>query len=124
MNRPKLFTLLLIAAFVLMGLPAWADSTRLGDFSPQEKVKAEDPSPGSAASFDKRLPPTLPGEEIETGGGKIKVWSSSGAVSSGDAPEPGERARHEREQILNGGVGVIVDQRHDNGQRPPDSASR
>lgn len=31
-------------------------------------------------TLDPRLPPVLPGEEVERGGKKMKVWSSSGPV--------------------------------------------
>ena len=63
----------------------------------------------SAASFDKRLPPVLPGEEIVRDGKSMKVWSSSGPVVVADAPDPS----HTPGQQLPAGVGVIVDQRDD-----------
>lgn len=44
-------------------------------------------TPGSDASFDKRLPPVLPGEEVSDGKETMKVWSSSGPVPVGEAPE-------------------------------------
>lgn len=31
-------------------------------------------------TLDPRLPPVIPGEEVERGGKKMKVWSSSGPV--------------------------------------------
>ena len=63
----------------------------------------------SAASFDKRLPPVLPGEEITKDGKTVKVWSSSGPVVVAESPDPA----HTPGQQLPAGVGVIVDQRDD-----------
>ena len=76
---------------------------------------ADNPKPSSgvphesAASFDKRLPPVLPGEEITKDGKTVKVWSSSGPVVVADEPDPS----HTPGQQLPAGIGVVVDQRHD-----------
>ena len=51
------------------------DGTYQPDAAPQEKNKQ------SNASFDKRLPPVLPGEVLNDGQGKTKVWSTAGGVS-------------------------------------------
>lgn len=63
---------------------------------------------GSDASFDKRLPPVLPGEEVRDGENTMKVWSTSGSVSSGivQAPQRGASSPDI------GSVGVIVDERN------------
>ena len=65
----------------------------------------------SAASFDKRLPPVIPGEEIKTGGGKVKVWSTSGQVPVYKAPEPWQRHTHRVDGLDDQPIEVIVDQR-------------
>ncbi len=67
---------------------------------------------GSAASFDKRLPPVIPGEEIQDGNKKIKVWSTSGNVGASEPPRPPEFPHHDRTvKDQTGGAGVIVDGR-------------
>ena len=61
-----------------------------------------------------RLPPVLPGQEVQdSAGNRMKVWSSSGGVPVAPAPEPFEATTS-----LSGGgrldpskVGVIVDNR-------------
>ena len=65
------------------------------------------PTPDSKRSsvlFDKRLPPVMPGEEVQTENGKIKVWSSSGPVP---VNEPTISANTNRSDHFN----VIVDER-------------
>lgn len=52
-------------------------------------------------TLDPRLPPVLPGEEVERGGNRMKVWSSSGPVYVQDLNPQKERAID----------GVIVDKR-------------
>ena len=69
-------------------------------------------TPGSDAQFDKRLPPVLPGEEVSDGKETMKVWSSSGPVPVGDAPEPWKND-FSRHHGGGQGVGVIVDKRGD-----------
>lgn len=63
-------------------------------------------STGSDAQFDKRLPPVIPGEEVSDGKNKIKMWSTTGPVPVGEAPEPWKK---DVQEIAPGGVGVIVD---------------
>ncbi|RIL09231.1 MAG: hypothetical protein DCC75_07025 [Proteobacteria bacterium] len=72
----------------------------------------------SDAAFDKRLPPVFPGEEVSDGDKKIKVWSSSGPVPVGPAPEPFDGCSASGGLGCEGGrippgTGVIVDQRDD-----------
>lgn len=77
----------------------------------------------SDASFDKRLPPVLPGEEVGDGENRIKVWSTSGSLAANPAPQPPRPPRPPAppapvEQNLTndgtlGSIGVIVDQRND-----------
>ncbi|MCO6431686.1 MAG: hypothetical protein J5J00_12575 [Deltaproteobacteria bacterium] len=65
----------------------------------------------SAASFDGRLPPVLPGEVVADGDRKMKVWSTSGPVPVNDppaapgAPHPGIAPG----TAGIGEVGVIID---------------
>ena len=73
------------------------------------------PTSASDASFDKRLPPVLPGEIVNDSGRKMKVWSTSGPVPVSDAPEPWKKD----EDVLSGGktgpsdVHVVIDKRKD-----------
>lgn len=60
--------------------------------------------PTPQPTLDPRLPPVIPGEVVERGGERMKVWSSSGPVSSGEAPQAPQP----------GSVGVMVDQRDRN----------
>lgn len=56
-----------------------------------------------ATTFDKRLPPVMPGETVLTEqGDKIKVWSSAGPVPVQQQPQ----------QQGSGPIGVIVDGRN------------
>ncbi len=59
----------------------------------------------SGVLFDKRLPPLMPGEEVQTENGKMKVWSSSGPVPM-NAPTIDERINN------SDSFDVIVDKRH------------
>lgn len=79
---------------------------------PKEAHVAETPNRASDASFDKRLPPVLPGEVVNDSGRKMKVWSTAGPVPVASAPEPW-KSNEELKHISPGGVGVIVDQRKD-----------
>lgn len=65
-----------------------------------------EPNKASDASFDKRLPPVLPGEEVKDSGKKMKVWSTSGPVPVAQPPEPWKGT-------IPPGLGIIVDQRKD-----------
>ncbi len=71
-------------------------------------------TPGSDASFDKRLPPVFPGERVNDSGKEIRVWSSAGPVPvspPAQAPQPFEQGG----AAVNGSAisGVIVDHRED-----------
>lgn len=67
-------------------------------------------TPGSDASFDKRLPPVYPGERVSDNGKEIKVWSTAGPVPVSPAPEPFEHKIDDRD-LSNLVGGVVVDQR-------------
>ena len=58
-------------------------------------------------TLDPRLPPVLPGEPVVRGGKKMNMWSTSGPVPVGDAPEPFE----DKQRIDVDDVDIIVDQR-------------
>lgn len=60
--------------------------------------------PTPQPTLDPRLPPVIPGEVVERGGERMKVWSSSGPVTTGDAPQAPQP----------GSVGVMIDQRDRN----------
>jgi|GEM_PF-2358002 len=51
--------------------------------------QSDPPQNASNASFDRRLPPVIPGETLPDGAGGTKVWSTGGSpVGSGVAPVP------------------------------------
>jgi len=63
----------------------------------------------SAASFDKRLPPVIPGETLrDNENRKIKVWSSTGPVVGQKAPDASQAASSGG---VPAGTSIIVDQR-------------
>lgn len=66
----------------------------------------------SNATFDPRLPPVLPGEEVKDGRGTSKIWSTSGPVPVGTIAEPYWQGGDGGGQ-LPPGLGVIVDQRRE-----------
>ena len=75
----------LLVALALIGVEnvladgeVWEQTDSLSDAAPA--VRDVPPNQASDASFDKRLPPVLPGEEINDSGKTLKVWSSSGPV--------------------------------------------
>lgn len=52
-------------------------------------LQGREPLPPSKRIKDPSLPPVLPGEVVTTDeGDRIKVWSSSGPVVVGNAPQP------------------------------------
>jgi hypothetical protein len=64
---------------------------------------------GSAAGFDTRLPPVIPGEDIVHNGRKMKVWSSSGPVPVGSVPVAPQAPSQQATDAQN--FAVIVDSR-------------
>jgi hypothetical protein len=107
----KLFRLGLFVTLATLGaganLSAHADgSGYVGGGRPESFA-----TPGSDASFDKRLPPVLPGEEVSDGKNRMKMWSTTGPVPVAPAPEPWKESVQERNRLWGSGVGVIVDQR-------------
>ena len=95
---------------------ALADGNPESDWTaPKEPRAAATPNRASDASFDKRLPPVLPGEIVSDNGRKMRVWSTAGPVPVASAPEPWKL---DLGHISPNGVGVIVDQRKDTNQQP------
>ena len=74
--------------------------------------------PSSAAQMDSRLPPVLPGEEIKTEGGTIKMWSTSGSPSQSEAQNPPSAP------IPSSNIGIIIDKRHKDQNRHNESAPK
>lgn len=78
----------------------------------ENKESVDNSKEESEATFDKRLPPVLPGETISDGKRKMKVWSTAGPVpvttlNSGDINVAPNRRRNRGNQPIN----VIVDKR-------------
>lgn len=63
----------------------------------------------SDASFDKRLPPVLPGERMNDSGHEMRVWSTAGEVPVSQAPEPFKDKQLIDDFVSN--KGIIVDDR-------------
>jgi hypothetical protein len=80
-------------------------------FAEQEAI--DKVSKASDASFDKRLPPVLPGEEVRDGDKKIKVWSTSGSMSVSEVPPVPQAPSVGDNHVKIDEVGVVVDQRKD-----------
>ena len=107
MKYETIRSLFILTICALFPLAAFADGSDSAESSPAEDWTVNDHKPtASDASFDKRLPPVLPGEEITDGKHTIKVWSTAGSVPTSEAPDPWKKAPP-------AGVGVIVDGRTD-----------
>jgi len=115
----KRSTIVATALFVALGtvtsFPALenlvlADGVGYGDTTLRARPEGF-ATPGSDASFDMRLPPVLPGEEVSDGKNRMKMWSTSGPVPVAPAPEPWKESDAVRNKILGSGVGVVIDQR-------------
>ena len=70
----------------------------------------------SDASFDKRLPPVLPGERMNDSGHDMRVWSTAGGVPVSQAPEPFKDRQLIDSFVTNGGI--VVDDRRPVDRRP------
>ena len=90
--RQHLWGSILTLCIVCSACPAYADAASDGgaaNETPSPTLEAQiAPNAASDASFDDRLPPVLPGEELNDSGRTTKVWSTSGPVPVGRAPEP------------------------------------
>ena len=58
-----------------------------GAIADGEPVAGATPNQASDASFDRRLPPVLPGERVSDDGHTMRVWSTTGPVPVASAPE-------------------------------------
>jgi hypothetical protein len=91
-----------------------ADEQPQQEDAPQRKSRfVEDRNP-SAATFDKRLPPVIPGEEISDGKDRMNVWSTSGNVVGAvvpSAPTVNSNTTDAHNRTVKPAIGVIVDQR-------------
>ncbi|MCB0338567.1 MAG: hypothetical protein KDD53_03135 [Bdellovibrionales bacterium] len=83
LNRP-IFILLFI---LFINSAAYGDG-EVYQRQVREQVPEPTPNQASDASFDRRLPPVLAGEDINDSGKRKRVWSTSGSVPVADAPEP------------------------------------
>lgn len=118
----KVSSMLMRAGFlVVFPWQVYADGQRTVDefgippaVQDQQRAQPAGSNPGADASFDKRLPPVFPGEEVNDGQKKIKVWSSSGPVPVAEAPEPwNKNAAPNPAHVAPGSVGVIIDRRRE-----------
>lgn len=115
----KVFRMLIIGFIWILVVPpiCWADGLGHGRGAGADREPEATPNQASDASFDKRLPPVLPGETVSDSGGKLRVWSTAGPVPVASAPEPWrDNSALPNGSATNGGIGVIVDQR-EHGQR-------
>lgn len=92
---------------------------------PRPALRASEPPPNRAsdASFDKRLPPVLPGEEMNDSGKKLNVWSTAGSVGALPPSAPPAPPSVDVSGTHNGAYGlppgVIVDNRGGDRDRHP-----
>lgn len=102
-----------IGLFFLLSAPL--NSVADGDFDESEGAAQPQAdsgvNPASNASFDDRLPPVLPGEVLNDGHSKTKVWSTSGPVPVAPLVSPPQAPGNANAQVPVGAV--IVDQRDD-----------
>ncbi len=99
----------LSALFIIMAVPAVL-SAQQNQPAVKPSVLANAPvNKASDASFDKRLPPVLPGERVNDNGRDMRVWSTAGEVPVSRAPQPFEDRELIEDALRN--PGVIVDER-------------
>lgn len=102
-----------LLTILLLFFPAilLADGIETSDALPSDDTARQ------SATHDLRLPPVLPGEEVERGGKRMRVWSSAGAVDASPPPTPGQRLTPPLAPTTAlssptlDGLGVIVDRR-------------
>lgn len=101
---------IIVLAILLSASCAWADEdAAVMDSQENEAVVAGQVNSGEvgadASRADKRLPPVFPGEEVQDGQNKIKVWSTTGQVADGQVPQA-PNLNTDGSQVIGG---VIVD---------------
>jgi hypothetical protein len=106
MNIKNLLTISLISLPMICSIAE-------GDFYSEEAptaVKKAEVAPAAAPSLDPRLPPVIPGQEMDAGGGRrVIITSTAGPVPVATlTPQP---APNVNQDIL-GGAGIIVDTRN------------
>jgi hypothetical protein len=110
----QILMLLSVTACLCAPMPAFCDEELL-DASQEQLAPTQDMKDvaevGSAAGFDNRLPPVIPGENIQHNGRTMKVWSSAGPVPVGPAPSAPSAPQAPGSNQALPNVGVIVDQR-------------
>lgn len=114
MTRAERFAIAVLTMFLATNgvRPAFAG----GEGEPPAGLAADDVAVvGPAASFDNRLPPVIPGEEIRHNGRRTKVWSTSGPVPVGQVPQapPAPGVGAQTNYGLPANMGIIVDNRAD-----------
>lgn len=98
---PQILIAGLFAVFAFHPLRAAADSPASSDENSKSYPVTE---------RDPRLPPLLPGETVHTeGGDTMKVWSSSGSVTTQRPPAIPEVDSTKKDRVRD--IDVIVDQR-------------
>lgn len=107
--------LIIAAVLVFPAGGAWGDGEAEGcppgaECEEAQPIVEPAPDPSPMPKLDKRLPPVLPGQSVEIGGRKMKVWSTSGPVPVGNPPEPW-REFNGRTYLDTQDLDVIVDQR-------------
>ena len=90
-------------ALLLFPLPLFADGAAEAAGQGSQVTQASD------ASFDKRLPPVLPGERMKNQGHDVRVWSTAGEVPVNPAPEPFKDQQMIDDFVRN--KGIVVDAR-------------
>lgn len=106
----RILSIVCISLAVLLD-QAWADGSVGQDGSEangQNSVESAADTGGQSPSD--RLPPVLPGQEVQLGGKKMKVWSSSGPVAVSQAPRA-PVVDSKQVDVELGSVGVVVDRR-------------
>lgn len=101
---------LILSAFMLVSSPlssAFADGEQNGGNG--SSIVSEG-TKTSKQLYDKRLPPVIPGQEVQANGKKMNVWSTSGGVPVSQPPQPWH-AESGDVHINGNGVGVVVDSR-------------
>ena len=100
---------IIFCLFISASVSARADGVAVVEES--APVAEGTPNQASDASFDKRLPPVLPGEQVNDSGRKMKVWSTAGPVTVSSAPpEPYQENQIRNTERIMGG-GAIIDRR-------------
>lgn len=104
-------SLILFSAWTILGISSTvrADGVSEIEIPVTEQRQGDTDDSKSAASFDKRLPPVVPGESHPDGRQEMNIWSTSGPVPVSKAPEPFKK--YDARELVTGGVSVIVDER-------------